>query len=258
MRNTLALASTWFRRTPVTGAITRIDEPHVHELLRANIWHVRGRDHDLVVDAGLGVASLREHLPELFANNPILVVTHAHLDHAGSAHEFPDRRMHAAERIDGRKPASLRGAKLAKLLGLDWPEMPDLLLNAAPSVGFDPDEYAIPAATSTQPLTDGAVVDLGDREFRVLHLPGHTPGSVCLFEDQTGALFSGDVLYDDTLLDELHESNIDDYVRSMIRLRSLPVTTVYPGHGPVFDAARMRELIDAYLHARSPGAHLNP
>lgn len=247
---TLPIATTWFRRERVAPGVERIEEPHVHEFLRANIWHVTGRDRDLVVDAGLGVASLHQHLPELFAHNPILVLSHAHLDHVGSAHEFTDRRMHRFSAVDERTPASLHGPELATLLGLEPSGMPELLIDATPA-GFDPDAYTIQAAPLTAALADGDVIDLGDRRLQVLHLPGHTPGSICLFDEDAGALFSGDVIYDDLLLDELHESDIDQYVTSMLRLRELPIRTVYPGHGRPFDGERMREIIDDYVRARA-------
>lgn len=246
-------ASSWFRVQGVTKDLTLIDEPHVHELLRANIWHLRGSARDLVVDAGLGVASLREHVPALFENDPVLVLTHRHLDHVGSAHEFEDRRMHAETQVDGRTPASLRGPELTKLLGLAWPEAPDLLIDRRPTDSYDVDEYAIRPAPPTSVLADGDIVDLGDRQLRVLHLPGHTPGCICLFEERTGSLYSGDMIYDDVLLDELPESDVPAYLGSMARLRSMTVRTVYPGHGAPFDGERLRELIDTYVGARSPG-----
>jgi len=245
----LPVVATWFRRAEVAPGIARIEEPHVHEFLRANIWHVTGRDRDLIVDAGLGVASLREHLPDLFAHDPILVLTHAHLDHVGSAHEFSDRRMHRLSSVDAHTAASLRGPELAELLGFDAPGIPDLLIESAP-IGFDPAAYAIRPAPSTSPLEDGDVIELGDRRVTVLHLPGHTPGSICLFDEASGALFSGDVIYDDILLDELQESDIDQYVASMLRLSILSVRTVYPGHGDPFDGGRMREIIAEYVSAR--------
>jgi len=243
------VARQWFESMPAAPGITRVEEPHVHELLRANIWHVEGADRDLVVDAGLGIASLRTEAPELFAHDPILVLSHAHLDHVGSAHEFADRRMHAASVVGPGMPATLYGPELALQLGLDPAEMPELLLDRIPA-GFDPRAYRIPPAPATHRLTEGDAIELGDRSLRVLHLPGHTPGSICLFDEASGALFSGDVIYDDLLLDELHESSIADYVRSMRRLRELPVRTVYPGHGAPFDAERMRAIIDAYLLRR--------
>jgi hypothetical protein len=46
----LPVAATWFTSTPVDAAITLFTEPHVHPLLRANFWHLRGRDRDLVLD----------------------------------------------------------------------------------------------------------------------------------------------------------------------------------------------------------------
>ena len=73
---------------------------------------------------------------------------------------------------------------------------------------------------------------------------------MCLFNEDDGSLFSGDVIYDDVLLDELPESDIADYVSSMLRLRALPVKIVYPGHGDAFDGDRMRQIIDEYVGRR--------
>ena len=70
-------------------------------------------------------------------------------------------------------------------------------------------------------LRHGDVIDLGDRAFEVLHLPGHSSGSVGLFDRRSGQFFSGDVVYDGELLDELEDSVIDDYLVSMERLLRL-------------------------------------
>lgn len=247
----LPVAPTWFRSRVVAEGVTRIDEPAVDEFLQSNIWHVRGRDRDLVVDSGLGVASLRERLPSLFEHDPILVVSHAHLDHAGGAHEFEDRRMHPAERAKGPLHSSLYSEELSSLLGWDGTAMPELLITAAPHVDYNPRSYRVPPVEITTELHGEDVIDLGDRRLTVLHLPGHTPGSVCLFDEKSGELFSGDVLYDDQVLDELHESSIDDYVASMRRLKELSPVCIYPGHGAPVDRERGREIIDTYLGARA-------
>lgn len=252
MNAELPLATTWFHSTQITDTITRIEEPHVHEMVRANIWHIRGSDRDLIVDAGLGVASLRDHLPELFLNNPILIITHAHLDHVGSAHEFADLRMHPGESGKHPIPASLNGPTLAALLGIDWPDAPEMLLDARPDSGFAPEQYSLPALRGATALHDGDLIDLGSRTLRVLHLPGHTPGSISLFDDLDGSLFSGDVIYEGPLLDELHESNVDDYVESLLRLKLLPVTRVFPGHNDSFGVERMHEIIEHYIKIQAP------
>ena len=48
----------------------------------------------------------------------------------------------------------------------------------------------------TRALDEGDVIDLGDRVFKVLHLPGHSRGSIGLLEEATGVFFSGDVIYE--------------------------------------------------------------
>ncbi|MGB8842979.1 MAG: MBL fold metallo-hydrolase [Aliidongia sp.] len=92
-----AIADRWFEFERMGDGITRIWEPHVIRLMQCNIWHVRGRDRDLVIDAGLGVASLHEAAQHLFEKAVTAVATHSHLDHVGSLHEFADRAAHPAE-----------------------------------------------------------------------------------------------------------------------------------------------------------------
>jgi glyoxylase-like metal-dependent hydrolase (beta-lactamase superfamily II) len=94
------------------------------------------------------------------------------------------------------------------------------------------------------------VVDLGDRAFEVMHLPGHSPGSIGLWEPRTGIFFSGDAIYDGWLLDMLPDSSIRDYIATMKRLRSLAVTIVHGGHEPSFGRERMVAIIDQYLRSR--------
>jgi glyoxylase-like metal-dependent hydrolase (beta-lactamase superfamily II) len=103
------------------------------------------------------------------------------------------------------------------------------------------------AATPAALLNEGDRVDIGNRNFEVLHLPGHSPGSIALWEEGSGTLFSGDVIYDGPLLDKLDGSDIRQYVASMERILALPVKVVHGGHEPSFDGERMREIARAYL-----------
>ena len=103
-------------------------------------------------------------------------------------------------------------------------------------------------ATPTALLHEGDLLDLGDRVFTVLHLPGHSPGSIGLWEAETGILFSGDAVYrDGPLLDALPGSDVDAYIRTMHRLRDLPVRTVHGGHDPSFGRPRLLEVVEAYV-----------
>ena len=248
----------WFASQRVDDAVTRYLEPSVHPFLRANIWHVRGRDRDLLVDAGLGVGDLHAELTADGEREPVVFVTHGHYDHIGGAHGFEQRWTHRAEALALAEPeqdplvtADLPAGFRASLAADDPDSTPPAyLVDAVPDAGYRPEHYRVIAAPATRLLDDGDVVDLGDRAFEVVHLPGHTPGSAGLFEPATGTLFSGDVVYDGTLLDDLPESDIDSYVASMRRLLTLPVRVVHAGHEGSFDGERLAQLCEAYLSHR--------
>jgi glyoxylase-like metal-dependent hydrolase (beta-lactamase superfamily II) len=252
---TLPLARTWFRARHAGNDLIQIDEPHVSPLLQANIWWLRGRDRDLVVDTGMGIGSLRTEVPGILGADPAVVVTHGHLDHTGGAPEFDAVLAHPGDRIQDPLPGSLhRATLLDELLPDGAPtedDKPPLLVTAIPHTGYDPAAYRLRPPAAVHPIADGDVVDLGGRSFTVLHLPGHLPGTICLYEEVTGTLFSGDCVYDDVLFDELVGSDVAAYVASMKRLLQLDVRVVYPGHGDSFDGDRLREIGEEYLATRS-------
>src|SRR5918995_433527 len=93
----LPVADPWFVRERVDDAITLVTEPHVHLLLRCNVWQVRGRDRDLVVDTALGLAPLRQLVERELDGPLVAVATHSHGDHVGGLHEFDERAIHRAE-----------------------------------------------------------------------------------------------------------------------------------------------------------------
>jgi len=254
----LQIADRWFERRRIDDDITLLWEPHVIPLMRCNIWHLRGRDRDLMIDTGLGVGSLRDAAKDLIDKPITAVATHTHSDHTGGHHEFDDCLVHAAEADNLRAPSQEWGslfpdAKFADYLNQAGytcdPDKP--FITAFPHADYEFDDYSLKPAPATWIVEEGDVVDLGDRHLEVLHLPGHSPGSIGLWEEATGVLFSGDCVYDGPLLDGLEESSIPDYVASLKRLRDLPVRVVHGGHDPSFGRERLLELIDAYLEKRA-------
>ncbi len=126
----------------------------------------------------------------------------------------------------------------------------EYLITALPCENFPLDSFRQTAAQPTWLIDEGDVIDLGNRQFEVLHLPGHSPGCIGLWEASTGTLFSGDAIYDGPLLDELPESDIVVYLNTMERLMNLPVKVVHAGHDPSFDNVRLRELAKQYINTR--------
>jgi glyoxylase-like metal-dependent hydrolase (beta-lactamase superfamily II) len=232
-------AQDWWRVRKVGDGVSWIDEPHIHEFYRCNVWHVRGRDRDMLVDSGMGVVSLRDWVP-LVTERPLdAVASHTHFDHIGCHHEFPCRLCHEAEAEILADPT--RAATLAD------PYVTDEIFTALPPAPYLSTAYAVKSAPATRVLQDGDRIDLGDRSFEVIHTPGHSPGGIALWEAASGVLFSGDIVYDGPLIEDTYHSNAADYHASMVRLYDLPVRIVHGGHFASYDRARHRGIIKAWL-----------
>jgi glyoxylase-like metal-dependent hydrolase (beta-lactamase superfamily II) len=239
----IATPETWYETRSVGDGVTWIFEPHIKEYYRCNIWHVRGRDRDLLIDSGMGVVSLREQIP-LVSERPLLAVaSHTHFDHVGTHHEFAERAVHPAEAEVLAHPN--RANTVADKYVTD-----DSIFTQLPPGDWDAMRYDVQPAPASTLLPEGSRVDTGDRSFEVFHLPGHSPGSIALYERASGILFAGDVIYDGPLAyDDGNAGEMQQYVASMKRLLDLPVRVVHGGHYPSFGRDRMQAIIREFLGA---------
>jgi glyoxylase-like metal-dependent hydrolase (beta-lactamase superfamily II) len=236
----------WYAIETISPGIRRITEPNVHSFFSANMFHVAGRDADLVIDFGMGLASLRDALA-LDPTKPVIAfATHAHVDHVGSLHEFDMRLGHAAE-AEGfaTMPDEITLAHLFRSL-------PDPVLRL-PTPEWSAASYRLRPAPLTRLIGEGDLVDLGDRLFRVLHLPGHSPGGLALLDERDGTFFSGDAIYDGGLVDDLPGCDRIAYRGTMARLAGLDVAVAHGGHGDALSRERMQAIARTYLEAT---AHL--
>ncbi|HTV70145.1 MAG TPA: MBL fold metallo-hydrolase [Rhizobiaceae bacterium] len=234
------MISDWFGKRDLGGGITLITEPHVDAYFSANMFHVRGRDADLIVDTGMGLVPLKPVL-DLAAGKPVIAIaTHIHLDHVGSLFEFDERAgpVWSAEHF-----ATMPDEKTYAHEYRDLPEP----VTELPYEGWRVEDYALKPAPLTRQLHDGDTIETGDRTFRVLHLPGHAPDQIGLFDGKDGLFFSGDAIYDDELLDNLPDSDPAAYRTTMKRIMELPIRLGLGGHGPGFNRARMLQIAKGYL-----------
>jgi glyoxylase-like metal-dependent hydrolase (beta-lactamase superfamily II) len=238
-------AADWYETVPFADGITLVHEPWMPDFFRCNMWLIRGRDRDLLVDAGLGAFPLRANVPALTGRPVTLLMSHTHFDHIGAAHEFDDRLVHPAEAAIAADPVHS-----ATLFAKYASGGADARMFLVPPAGWDAGAYRIAAAPATGFVDEGTRIDLGDRVFTVLHTPGHSPGHVSLYEERTGTLIAQDVVYDGELVDDCYHSDVAVYVRTMRRLRDLRPAIVHGGHGPSFGPTRFRQLIDAYLQSK--------
>jgi glyoxylase-like metal-dependent hydrolase (beta-lactamase superfamily II) len=258
----LPVCEAWYEAEQVGDHLVRISEPHAGPLINANIWLVLGTEADLLVDTGNGLAPLRPFVERLRSDpeKPLIVVaTHGHMDHVCGLHEFDERLLHAADAREAAAPDRLLfdddvwPAARRQMVDAGYP-IPALGIQAAPRRGFDPAAFRPTGASATRLVEEGDLVELGDRNFRVLHLPGHTPGSIGLWDEAVGMLFSGDVVYDDALVDTAPTSDIPAYLATMRRVRELPVEVVHAGHGVSFGRDVLAARCDGYLAARGGDA----
>jgi glyoxylase-like metal-dependent hydrolase (beta-lactamase superfamily II) len=259
----LPLCEAWFEVEGAGPDLFRITEPHVDVLLRANAWLQLGRDRDLLVDSGNGIAALLPLVQRLRRGRvkPLVAfATHSHQDHAGGLHEFANRWIHRADAESAAVPTRLLfrddiGPATRQLVEEAGGTVPDILIEAIPSRDFDVTRFRTPPAMATQTVEEGSTVDLGDRKFEVIHLPGHTHGSSGLWEARTGTLFSGDAVYaSDPLIDTTPTSSVPEYLVTMRRLRLLPATVVRPGHDYSFGRELLVDRCDGYIARRAPTA----
>ncbi len=249
MLNSKPVCDRWFATQQINSGLYCIGEQHYWEWNRANLWLIKGQKQDLLIDTGLGVASLRQHLASLLDKPLLAIASHVHFDHAGGLHEFDHRAIHAAEAEalrTGDNHMALCDPKFGWVLDEHFEQLP--------YAGFTAMTYTLHSAEPTQLLQEGDVLDLGDRAFEVLHLPGHSPGCIALYDAKSQELFSGDVIYDGELLDQLPGSDIPTYIATYERLQKLPIETVYPGHYATFGRDRYQQIMVDYLEAkRQPG-----
>jgi glyoxylase-like metal-dependent hydrolase (beta-lactamase superfamily II) len=111
-------------------------------------------------------------------------------------------------------------------------------------------DYALKPAPLTEQLDEGDTVDLGNRRFTVLHLPGHSPGSIGLLDEHSGDFFSADAIYDEGLVDDIPGADVETYLKTMHRLAELDVGCVYAGHGEVMDKRQMQQVARDYIASK--------
>ncbi|MDN0034007.1 MBL fold metallo-hydrolase [Oscillibacter valericigenes] len=205
--------------------IDQIDEK-THIISEYRHWEethcylLEGNDWALLIDTGLGICDISEEVKTLTDKPVTAVATHIHWDHIGGHRYYSDFYAHEAELnwLAGEFPLNMQ---TIRGMVVDRCELPQ---------GYDVGTYEFFQGTPTRVLHDGDVIDLGGREITALHTPGHSPGHMCFWEAATGYLFTGDLVYKDTLFAYYPSTDPQAYLKSLERIAALPVRRVFPAH----------------------------
>ena len=186
-----------------------------------------GRRPCAVIDPGAEAEAIVSRLRELNWVPRYILLTHGHFDHVGGV----------AQLIEACKKGECGDIVLPEI-GIHRLEAHylgaaalDIQRNTFASVGGDPNYIS----ALWSPLPDADILfEEGDTigPFKVLHVPGHTPGSVCYYDEKGGFLFSGDTLFEsDYGRTDMPGGNYDQLCQSLKRLLTLNhKTIVCPGH----------------------------
>jgi glyoxylase-like metal-dependent hydrolase (beta-lactamase superfamily II) len=176
----------------------------------------------IAIDTAIpSLAWIRDELAARDWNLRLIVSTHGHWDHTG----------------DNAAVSAATSAEIA-VHALDR----DALVHPAPLWA----PFEIPPSVPAVDLAEGGEIRFGAIVLRVLHTPGHTPGSVCLQAADEGLLFSGDTLFAGGWgRIDLPGGSGEAMVDSLVRLAELesPVA-VLPGHGPSTTIGRERPWLE--------------
>lgn len=173
-----------------------------------NIYVIDG---EIVIDSGTGqnFSQVKEMLEKFSMSPHTLVNTHYHYDHTGGNKKFRDWAKCAIACHKEDEGYITSGNNLA-----------DLFNKQAQSCSVD---------FLTE---DGDKVDTENYSFNVIHTPGHTQGSICLYEKSKKILISGDTLFDNNMgRTDLSGGNHEDMRKTMEKLVKLPVEILLSGHG---------------------------
>jgi len=181
---------------------------------------LNGSERSLLIDTGLGICDIHEQVIKLTDKPIVAIATHIHWDHLGGHKFFPQFYAHQNELhwLRGEFPLTL---EQIKSMVVDRCELPE---------GYDVNKYEFFQGTPTKVLNDNEVIDLGDRCVQIVHTPGHSPGHMCFWEKERGYLFTGDLVYKDTLFAYFPSTDPEAYLNSLERVAALPVKRVLPAH----------------------------
>ena len=182
--------------------------------INSNTWRIEdgfvrmfllaGSERALLVDTGATCPQARTLAESLTELPVVLLNTHADPDHVSGNAAFEEFLMHPADEPFYRQIES------SGMLGQDAKDHPRRVV----------------------PVADGDVIDLGGRPLEIIHIPGHTPGSVAILDEGARVLISGDSVQTGDVYMFGPKRSVADFAESLARLDAITdrFDVIYPSH----------------------------
>ena len=194
-----------------------------------------------IIDTGMAgkwnhkIRSIRESKIEL-EDIKRIIMTHTHLDHSGCLpdifRDLPDVELwiHVIEgtQLEEGDERTVYGMDMFKIM-------------CQGQYGLKDGDYKMKVHRK---LNDGEELNIGDMKWKVIHTPGHSAGSIALYDFKTKTLIPGDVVYADHAIGryDLHGADPVQHLNSLTLLSELDVNMLLPGHNRI-----MNHVHDGYI-----------
>ena len=217
-----------------------------------NVFFVRDGDEAALIDSGFGdEPSVKARVDYLAEQTGVqvkyIVLTHHHFDHTSGAKQLKDVTG-AQVTLHPQEEAFLRDWQSEAPQDIEIPEEAKELREKVARFR----EQAAEADPDVM-MNDGDEFKVGDVTLRIVHTPGHTLGSVCIYIPEEMALFTGDTALGlgTVAISPPPHGDMALYLQSLARLQTLDCEVMLPGHGNAVHnvPAKLQELID-HRHAR--------
>lgn len=187
----------------------------------SNVYFI-GDKEVIIIDAGYPTDDARDSIINSWIDlgRPkvkSILITHVHIDHAGSL-DVINHKIDAPVRIHRLETGRFN--------------------------------MMFPVEHKFGTIDEGDIITIKGHNVKAMHMPGHTAGHLCFFDESDGILFSGDMIIgSDFAVIVPPDGDMGEYMKSLDRAKSLPLKLILPGHGaPVYNP---REKIEEYIHHRS-------
>ena len=209
--------------------MTRKEQIYTVTELEPGIWRIGnsmvymdllvGTHHALLFDTGYGFGSLKDVVRSI-TDKPLYVVnSHGHVDHACGNEQFGGAYIHQLD----MELATEHNGRDMRMAELETAEVP---------LDFDLEGYLTLGTGELKPAGEGFTFDLGGMTMEVIHLPGHTAGSIGLWCPERKLLWVGDAMNCFVWLFLPEAQSLETYIASLHKAAALPFTHMIQSHEP--------------------------